>query len=78
MDHIVWKYSAITKQVLAEIKEELEKTKEDLSDGALIASPSLEREYCWSSGYAKGLQYIVTLIENIGEESDNESGIKSI
>lgn len=69
---ISWKQSKETKEVLASILAEIQSAKNDLTRGTLIRSPELEREYCHSIGYIKGLQFI----ENLLKEGDEDGRVE--
>lgn len=63
---ILWKNNQTTLQVLKKVKDEIQETKDEVVDGGLMVSPALEREYCRSIGYLRGLEFIEGLLE-IGE-----------
>lgn len=73
---VYWKRSQETLQVLQNLSAEIQKAKNELVDGALIASPVLEREYCRATGYIAGLQYIEDLLKE--EEVDNDEFTEAV
>jgi hypothetical protein len=70
-EEALWKYLGTTQRVLEDIKEEIVKAKEELTDGALVVSPALEREYCQAIGYINGLNFIVEMIENVNKDEES-------
>lgn len=69
----LWKNNPETRIVLSELAQECERAKEEILNGYLIISPSLEKEYCRAIGYIKGLEYIYEIIKKYTEEDNNES-----
>lgn len=70
----MWKYSEETQEVLSDLKEEIEKSKNELVDfGGIMTSPMLEREYCRAVGYIDGLKFIEKLIEKLEERKDESA-----
>lgn len=69
----MWKLSSDTSDYLSELEKEIKTCEKELSDGALIVSPALEREFCRAIGYLEGLKFSVkkATIE-IQEENTNE------
>lgn len=51
---------------------EIANTKEELSDGMMLTSQALEREYARSVGYIEGLKFIQTLLDELKEEAIDE------
>jgi hypothetical protein len=70
-DEVLWKYLETTQRILKDIKEEINKSKDEITDGALVVSPALEREYCQAIGYINGLNFIVDMIENVNNDEES-------
>jgi hypothetical protein len=72
-DMTLWKLHDGTREFLREVKEEIEQTENEITDGGLVISPALEREYCTAIGYLKGLKFLVEKLTIKNEEIEDES-----
>lgn len=64
---ILWKHSKETKEILNELRGEIDIAKDDITRGSLIRSTALEREYCHAIGYLKGLRFLEDLLKDEGD-----------
>lgn len=72
-DMTLWKLHDGTREFLREVKEEIEQTEKEITDGGLVISPVLEREYCRAVGYLEGLKFLVEKLTIKNEEIEDES-----
>lgn len=66
---LLWKEHDISKYIIKEIKKRKLDIEKELTDGSLIVSSALDREYCRGIGELNGLQFFLDILES-GEDSE--------
>lgn len=69
---VYWKNSPESQLVLKKLNQEIQRTKDALTSGALLPSPSLEKEYCNLVGLLNGLKFIENLLKETEEDQYDE------
>lgn len=65
----IWKNQDISQYIIKQIKAKLKESQEELTDGNLIVSHELAREYCRAIGEIQGYRFVLELMES-GEKSE--------
>lgn len=68
----MWLSLETTQKIFSVLKKHIELEKENITDGTLITSTELAREYCYSVGRIKGLEELVNIKDNIEVENASQ------